>query len=398
MAKLLVHESAGVRDFELVDNEIHIGRELDNNLRLADPSISRHHCVIRQTGNGYEIQDLQSSNGVLLNGSRVQTAPLRDGDRVTLGQIQLTFMDPAEQSATVAVQRQEPTGTVRMSPGEMAKIHATNAGAGIPAGNLATDPIEATGRPEPYRPSSPPPALPPSPTATSPAPRQPMPESRAPEFGHFTDPGVAAANPATPPPMVLAAGSRAPVAPTAPLAQRPPMPAAASSVPMPASAQGGFLAKFLPPIPDDAQPTGERGDFVTRLLAAIIDSVIMIPIMIVMFIFSFVVGMVANKVPMLGMLAGCLGMVFYLIAVFGYFLYFIPRCVSRNGATIGKKMMKLRIVPEDDLHGRLTFGQALIRQICHIANFTIGYLLIFGAERKAVHDMITKTIVIKVDR
>ena len=158
------------------------------------------------------------------------------------------------------------------------------------------------------------------------------------------------------------------------------------------------MGKFLPPIPDDAQPTGERGDFFTRLIAAVIDSLVIIPVMIVIFSFSFVVGMLANKVPALGMLAGCLGMVIYIIAVFGYFFYFIPKCVSKHGASIGKKMMKLRIVPEDNPRGRLTFGQAIIRQLCHMANFTFGYLLIFGAERKAVHDMITKTIVIKVDR
>ena len=60
--------------------------------------------------------------------------------------------------------------------------------------------------------------------------------------------------------------------------------------------------------------------------------------------------------------------------------------------------MKLRVVPEDDYHGRLTFGQALVRQICHLLNFGIGYFLALGGERKAVHDMITKTVVIKVDR
>jgi len=379
MAKLLVHESAGVREFEMVDNEVHIGRELDNTLRLADPSISRHHCVIRQTGNGYEVQDLQSSNGVLLNGSRVQTSPLRDGDRVTLGQIQITFMDPAQENVTVAVQRMDPvaTGTVRMSPDQMALVQGT---LGVPSGPPA---IPAAG-------PLPPPLMPPvtSPTATAPAPVQLMPESRAPEFGHFTDPGAVARPGATPPPMSPPA--RPYSAPT---------PVVHGGIPSASAPQSaGFLGKFLPPIPDDAQPTGERGDFVTRLIAAIIDSLVIIPVMIVMFIFSFVVGILANKVPALGMIAGCLGMVIYMVTVFGYFLYFIPRCVSKHGATIGKKMMKLRIVPEDNPHGRLTFGQAIIRQICHIANFTFGYLLIFGAERKAVHDMITKTIVIKVDR
>jgi uncharacterized RDD family membrane protein YckC len=292
-------------------------------------------------------------------------------------------MDPSQENATVAVQRLEPasTGTVRMSPEKMAEVHGTH---GVPAGPPAL-PVPA---PPPPPPTPPPPPMPQlvSPTATAPAPMQPMPESRAPEFGHFTDPG-AAARPGVPLPAP---------APVRPYASAPP--AVHGGIPAAPPQSTGFLGKFLPPIPDDAQPTGERGDFVTRLIAAIIDGVVIIPIMIVMFIFSFVVGIVASKVPALGMIAGCLGMVIYMVAVIGYFLYFIPKCVSKHGATIGKKMMKLRIVPEDDPYGRLTFGQAIIRQICHIANFTIGYLLIFGTERKAVHDMITKTIVIKVDR
>ncbi len=215
-----------------------------------------------------------------------------------------------------------------------------------------------------------------------------MPESRAPEFGHFTDPGAAARPGSMPLPVSTPGRPYAPPAPAGHVA----IPAA------PGSQSTGFLGKFLPPIPDDAQPTGERGDFITRFIAVIIDSLVMIPIIIVMVVFSILVPILARMVPALGAVAGCLMMVIYMVAMFGYFLYFIPKCISKHGATIGKKMMKLRVVPEDDPHGRLTFGQAIIRQICHIANFTIGYLLIFGAERKAVHDMITKTIVIKVDR
>jgi uncharacterized RDD family membrane protein YckC len=202
-----------------------------------------------------------------------------------------------------------------------------------------------------------------------------------PEFGHFTDPGAAARVPAP-----LAPASQASAHPT-PMAT----PSASRSV--------GMFGKFLPPIPDDAQPTGERGDFITRLIAAVIDSVLIMPVIVVMVIVGFIViPLVARAVPMLATGLGCLMSILYMVISLGYFLYFIPKCVSKHGATIGKKMMKLRIVPEDNPYGRLTFMQALIRQICHVANFTIGYLLIFGAERKAVHDMITKTIVIKVDR
>lgn len=395
MAKLLVQESSGVREFELVDNEVHIGRELDNTLRLADPSISRHHCLIRRTTTGFEVQDLQSSNGVLLNGSRVQTAPIRDGDRITLGQMQLTFMDPdASVGATVAVHKDSvpdsPLGTLRMSAEQMAAMQA-----GVPAPPPAADPTPVT--PAMAAPPPPPPPPPPTPPArpvdppTTPIASHDMPPRAAapppirpaapmpPEFGHFTDPGAAARVPAP-----LAPASHASASPT-PMAT----PSASRSV--------GMLGKFLPPIPDDAQPTGERGDFVTRLIAAVIDGAIFIPVVIVIVVLWLLVGFLARMLPVLGCLGTLLGVVLYLAALIGYFV-FIARCISKHGATIGKKMMKLRVVPEDNPYGRLTFGQALIRQICHIANFTIGYLLIFGAERKAVHDMITKTIVIKVDR
>lgn len=180
MAKLLVHESAGVREFDLVDAEVHIGRELDNSLRLADPSISRHHCMLRRTPGGFEISDLQSSNGVLINGSRVQSSPLRDGDRITLGQIQLSFSDPAPVGATVAVNRDmvppapQVGGTVRMSADQMAAIHG--GGATTPIPDLAPEP---------------PPT--PAPAATTKMPAAPPPAPKVPEtpaFGQFTNPGL----------------------------------------------------------------------------------------------------------------------------------------------------------------------------------------------------------------
>jgi uncharacterized RDD family membrane protein YckC len=371
MAKLLVQESAGVREFELVDNEIHIGRELDNTLRVADPSVSRHHCVVRRTPGGFEIQDLQSSNGVLLNGSRVQTALLRDGDRLTLGQIHLTFMDPPPPAgATMMVQAgTAPAGTVRMSADQVALVHGT-----------APAPMAPMAPPAPYAPPPPPPAPayvpppvplpiaappppPPAPlyVAPPPPPQQPYPAPYAAAqpkpFGEFTNPGAGQAPQST-----------------------------------------GFLGKYLPPIPDDAQPTGERGDFFTRFVAVLIDGAILIPVIIVLVILGVILGILTRMVPALGCVGGIVMMVLYLGVIFGYQFYFIPNCMAKHGATIGKKIMKLRVVPEDAPYGRLTFGQALVRQICHILNFTIGYLLAFGPERKAVHDMITKTVVIKVDR
>jgi pSer/pThr/pTyr-binding forkhead associated (FHA) protein len=93
MAKLLIHESAGIREFELVDEEVRIGRELDNALRLPDPSVSRHHAVLMRTPEGYVLQDKNSSNGVYVNDERAEETTLSDGDEITLGQIQITFQN-----------------------------------------------------------------------------------------------------------------------------------------------------------------------------------------------------------------------------------------------------------------------------------------------------------------
>lgn len=345
MAKLLVQESSGVREFELVDNEVKVGRELDNVLRLADPSISRHHAVIRKTDAGFEIQDLGSSNGVLLNGTKVQTSPLQDGDRITLGQIQMTFADPKP----VAVEPASPLGTIRINPEEMRRVQGIQ---GVPP------PEPAPAAPVAAAPMAPPPAPPVQPRIPPEAQATAAP-GRAPSVG------VPAKPAATP-----------------------------SENPAP-----GFLQSWLPPVPDDAQPimigdVPERGDFLTRLLAYLIDMAPIVAIMVIFMILSFIVAMI----PGLNIILGCLFSILQAVLCLGYAFFFMPWCWSKFGATPGKKMMKLRIVPEDDPTGRIDLGTAYLRLLGHICNCTIGYLLILGSERKAVQDYISKSICIKVDR
>lgn len=324
MAKLLVHESAGVREFEIVDNEVHMGRELDNTLRLPDPSISRHHCVLRKVGGGYEIQDLQSSNGVLVNGNRVQASPLRNGDRITLGQVQLTFQDPlSEVGATVAVSREEanqpPLGTVRMSASELAAIHTGKPKADAPDA-VSTGPI-------PIAPA----------TATPPVP------------------------PVAPP---MAPKRTAPVPP----------------------AEQSFLGSLLPSIPDDAVATGERGDLVPRLLAVLID---VVPAIIISIAF-----MILSVVPFLG----CILLPLNFLAQLAYIFFFVPWCVSKYGASIGKKLMKLRVVPEGNPQGRIDLGPAILRQLGNFFALNLIVLAVKGDERISLSDMLAKTEVLKVDR
>ncbi|MBI5496616.1 MAG: protein kinase [Deltaproteobacteria bacterium] len=67
------------------EGELIIGRMPGCGLVLDDARASRRHAVVARRGAFLEVRDLGSRNGVLLNGHPVQTAPLAEGDRVTVG-------------------------------------------------------------------------------------------------------------------------------------------------------------------------------------------------------------------------------------------------------------------------------------------------------------------------
>jgi ABC-type multidrug transport system ATPase subunit len=67
-----------------------IGRELDNDIVVADMLASRHHARLVPTAQGMQLQDL-SSNGTFVNGQRVKDAYLQDNDVVTIANVDLVF-------------------------------------------------------------------------------------------------------------------------------------------------------------------------------------------------------------------------------------------------------------------------------------------------------------------
>jgi predicted component of type VI protein secretion system len=69
-----------------------IGRSRDCEIVLEDTGISRRHADIRPSGEGWTLEDLGSTNGVLVNGQRVAGArQLSAGDRVELGSTEIVF-------------------------------------------------------------------------------------------------------------------------------------------------------------------------------------------------------------------------------------------------------------------------------------------------------------------
>jgi len=99
MARLRIRKDGLLlSELELAGDELTVGREPGNEVRLADLTVSRVHARLRrENGNHFKIEDLKSTNGVFINGNRI-TAPmlLTDGDEIKIGAYELTFSDMME--------------------------------------------------------------------------------------------------------------------------------------------------------------------------------------------------------------------------------------------------------------------------------------------------------------
>jgi len=74
-----------------LDGPALIGRLPECDVTIDDPAVSRRHARLTYSDGGYSVEDLGSTNGVQVNGESVQRAALRDGDRLDLGGVMLTF-------------------------------------------------------------------------------------------------------------------------------------------------------------------------------------------------------------------------------------------------------------------------------------------------------------------
>ena len=71
-----------------------LGRDPQNDLVLDDRRVSRKHAEIRLRLGRYTLYDLQSTNGTYVNGRRVAEKVLDDGDKISLGGVELIFRAP----------------------------------------------------------------------------------------------------------------------------------------------------------------------------------------------------------------------------------------------------------------------------------------------------------------
>ncbi|MDT5296737.1 MAG: hypothetical protein QOJ76_3617 [Acidobacteriota bacterium] len=77
---------------ELGDEEMSVGRDSSNHIRLADSLLSRRHCLISREGEGFLLSDLESLNGTFVNGRPVRRHTLAHGDQINIGESRLVFL------------------------------------------------------------------------------------------------------------------------------------------------------------------------------------------------------------------------------------------------------------------------------------------------------------------
>jgi len=99
LSKLVLStDGKAIAELHLVPGRKVVGRTPDNDLQIDSKFISRHHCQFVTSGDGTTIiEDLNSTNGIVIRGKRVRRHALRDGDVVTMGQHELLYVnDQAE--------------------------------------------------------------------------------------------------------------------------------------------------------------------------------------------------------------------------------------------------------------------------------------------------------------
>ena len=74
-----------------------IGRDLKTHLRLRDQQVSRRHLKITYKLNKAQLEDLDSSNGTLINGARVRSAELRPNDKIQVGETLIFYLEDESQ-------------------------------------------------------------------------------------------------------------------------------------------------------------------------------------------------------------------------------------------------------------------------------------------------------------
>src|SRR5271165_5170299 len=103
MPKLVLKFNAAIlKEYDIEKTSIAVGRKPDNDIVIDNPAVSGHHCRITLAGDTFFVEDLNSTNGVFVNGKKVMKAGLKDNDVVGVVKHALVFLDDRPAAAAAA--------------------------------------------------------------------------------------------------------------------------------------------------------------------------------------------------------------------------------------------------------------------------------------------------------
>jgi pSer/pThr/pTyr-binding forkhead associated (FHA) protein len=93
--------------FQLDRKSVTLGRGSDNDIAIDCGSVSVKHAEMRRVDGGYELRDLGSTNGIKQNGERREVIRLRNGQAVTLGDVEFDFLLTDEELDALAAEKSD---------------------------------------------------------------------------------------------------------------------------------------------------------------------------------------------------------------------------------------------------------------------------------------------------
>ena len=112
MARLIItHQGTVIKEYDLTKENVTVGRKPTNDIVLDDPTVSGTHAAFLHMQHTY-VEDTNSTNGIKLNGKKVNKRQLNHGDIILIGQHEFKFIDDAvqdfEQTVVIAPPVQQP--------------------------------------------------------------------------------------------------------------------------------------------------------------------------------------------------------------------------------------------------------------------------------------------------
>src|SRR3989338_2587670 len=90
---ILKFEAAVIKEVPFTTSTLTIGRKPDNDVAIDDPAVSSHHCRISLQGDTYFVEDLNSTNGTLVNDKKIIKAGIHDKDVIAIAKHTIIFVD-----------------------------------------------------------------------------------------------------------------------------------------------------------------------------------------------------------------------------------------------------------------------------------------------------------------